>query len=74
MPKLDGVSATSHLRRRGDRTLVVAMTSATRPNEIEKYLSIGMDDVMGKPFTKNNLLRVLKVMSFLSELESVITR
>jgi osomolarity two-component system, response regulator SKN7 len=64
MPKMDGVSATTRLRQLGNQTLMVAMTSATRPDEIEKYLVIGMDGVIGKPFTKDDLFKTLRVRSY----------
>jgi CheY-like chemotaxis protein len=70
MPKLDGVSATSQLRQRGNLTPVIAMTSAVRSDEREKYLSIGMDGVIGKPFTRDLLCGTLKVRSSLSAMDS----
>jgi CheY-like chemotaxis protein len=70
MPKLDGVSATWQLPQRGNRTPVIAMTRATRPDEREKYLSIGMDGVISKPFTRDLLWGTLKVRLSLSAMGS----
>jgi len=41
MPKLDGISATSMIRRFDDRTPIISMTSNSKPNEILTYYSSG---------------------------------
>jgi len=41
MPKLDGVSATSLIRRFDHMTPIISMTSNSKPNEIMTYYSSG---------------------------------
>ncbi|KAK7062748.1 kinase-regulated stress-responsive transcription factor skn7 [Paramarasmius palmivorus] len=60
MPKLDGVSATSLIRKFDHMTPIISMTSNAKPNEIMTYYSSGMNDILPKPFTKQGLLDVLE--------------
>ncbi|KAJ7272952.1 HSF-type DNA-binding-domain-containing protein, partial [Mycena rebaudengoi] len=60
MPKLDGVSATSMIRKFDPQTPIISMTSNSRPNEIMTYYSSGMNDILPKPFTKEGLLDMLE--------------
>lgn len=61
MPKLDGVSATSLIRQFDHLTPIISMTSNSKPNEVVKYYSSGMNDILSKPFTKDDLLQKLEV-------------
>ncbi|KAJ7221632.1 HSF-type DNA-binding-domain-containing protein, partial [Mycena pura] len=60
MPKLDGVSATSMIRKFDPQTPIISMTSNSRPNEIMTYYSSGMNDILPKPFTKEGLFEMLE--------------
>ncbi|ESK92768.1 putative response regulator receiver protein [Moniliophthora roreri MCA 2997] len=60
MPKLDGVSATSLIRKFDHMTPIISMTSNAKPNEIMTYYSSGMNDILPKPFTKQGLLDMLE--------------
>ncbi|KAI5991660.1 hypothetical protein EDC04DRAFT_1340899 [Pisolithus marmoratus] len=60
MPKMDGISATSLIRRFDHITPIISMTSNSRPAEIMTYYSSGMNDVLPKPFTKEGLLDMLE--------------
>ncbi|KAJ7935771.1 hypothetical protein B0H13DRAFT_2177272 [Mycena leptocephala] len=60
MPKLDGVSATSMIRKFDLQTPIISMTSSSRPTDIMNYYSHGMNDILPKPFTKDGLLEVLE--------------
>ncbi|KAH6887323.1 SKN7, two-component response regulator [Coprinopsis sp. MPI-PUGE-AT-0042] len=60
MPKLDGVSATSIIRKFDKGTPIISMTSNSKPNEIMTYYSSGMNDILPKPFTKQGLLDMLE--------------
>ncbi len=55
MPDMDGYETTAHIRAMepdgGARLPIVAMTANTRQVDIEKCLSAGMDDHLGKPLT-----------------------
>lgn len=61
MPRLDGVSATSLIRQFDHMTPIISMTSNSKPDDITKYYSSGMNDVLPKPFTKDGLLNMLEV-------------
>lgn len=61
MPKLDGMSATSLIRQFDPKTPIISMTSAADPNEVIKYYSHGMNDILPKPVTKQSLVDMLKV-------------
>ncbi|KAG8949234.1 kinase-regulated stress-responsive transcription factor skn7 [Tulasnella sp. 419] len=60
MPKLDGASATSLIRQFDHMTPIISMTSNSRPNEVLTYFSSGMNDILPKPFTKENLFTMLE--------------
>ncbi|GAA5928610.1 hypothetical protein JCM1841_000174 [Sporobolomyces salmonicolor] len=60
MPNLDGVSATSLIRQFDPMTPIISMTSNSGPNDIMTYFSHGMNDILPKPFTKENLLGMLE--------------
>jgi len=60
MPKLDGVSATSLIRKFDPRTPIISMTSNSKPHDIMYYFSQGMNDILPKPFTKEGLLGMLE--------------
>ena len=53
MPEMDGVQATREIRTngtaRGKQVPIIAMTANVLPEEIDKYLSAGMTDHIGKP-------------------------
>ncbi|KAL1761223.1 HSF-type DNA-binding-domain-containing protein [Schizophyllum commune] len=60
MPKLDGVSATSLIRKFDHMTPIISMTGNAKPNEIMTYYSSGMNDILPKPFSKEGLLDMLE--------------
>ncbi|KAJ7036183.1 HSF-type DNA-binding-domain-containing protein [Mycena alexandri] len=60
MPKLDGVSATSMIRKFDPQTPIISMTSNSKPTEIMTYYSCGMNDILPKPFTKQGLFDMLE--------------
>jgi PAS domain S-box-containing protein len=62
MPVMDGYEATKAIRM-GDapknQTPIIALTANATRNEIEKCLTAGMNDCIPKPFTPEDLFRVL---------------
>jgi len=57
MPEMDGLEATRLIKRLDDggKVLVIGVTASTMPEEIESCLAAGMDDVLGKPITRESL-------------------
>ncbi|MDR3000194.1 MAG: response regulator [Fibromonadaceae bacterium] len=59
MPVMDGIEATSKIMALNTGTPIVAMTANVMPSELERYKRHGMPDCLGKPFTTQELWRVL---------------
>lgn len=60
MPFMDGILATSLIRQFDLSTPIISMTSNFDPMEINRYLGIGMNDCLPKPFTKEKMLKMLE--------------
>ncbi|KAK9446393.1 HSF-type DNA-binding-domain-containing protein [Limtongia smithiae] len=72
MPNLDGVSASSLIRQFDPLTPIVAMTGNVSNNDVIAYYSHGMNDVLAKPFTKENLFDILeKHLIHLKEIKEI---
>ena len=61
MPKLDGCSATSMIRQFNRSTPIIAVTSNVKPGQIMSYFTAGMNDALGKPFAKAEVIEILEV-------------
>jgi len=59
MPKLNGYLATKELRNRGFKKPVIACTASAQEDEREQCLSYGMDDILTKPFRRQDVLNAL---------------
>ena len=59
MPVMGGVEAASKIAALNTGTPVVAVTANIMPSELDKYKKSGMSDCLGKPFTSQELWRVL---------------
>ncbi|WPK25906.1 hypothetical protein PUMCH_003242 [Australozyma saopauloensis] len=59
MPNLDGASAANFIRKFDENTPIVAMTSNYEEKDLENYLHHGMNDILAKPFTKDDLYLML---------------
>ena len=59
MPVMDGMEAATKILDMGTGTPIIAMTANIMASEIEKYQAIGMPDCLGKPFTSQELWRLL---------------
>ncbi|MCL2079301.1 MAG: ATP-binding protein [Oscillospiraceae bacterium] len=59
MPVMDGMEAASKINALNIKTPIVAMTANIMADELEKYKNNGMPDCLGKPFTSQQLWRVL---------------
>ena len=59
MPEMDGFEATRQLRARGYPGRIVALTAAVTPEDRERCLTAGMDDMVSKPLRVEQLVRLL---------------
>jgi len=57
MPEMDGLEATRNIRLAGDATPIIAMTANVFREDIEKCLSAGMDDHIGKPLEMDVVIK-----------------
>ena len=59
MPRMDGLEATREIRKReeyiGEHITIVALTAHVQSENRNECLDAGMDDFMGKPFTREEL-------------------
>ncbi len=65
MPEMDGVTATSSIRRREvelgrDKTPIIAVTASVQPEDTRGYLSAGTDDCVAKPVETRVLVSALE--------------
>lgn len=59
MPEMNGYDATMEIRRLGINIPVVAMTANGYRSETDKYLAVGMNDLITKPFREDELLDIV---------------
>jgi len=59
MPVMDGIEAASKILELNTGTPIVAMTANIMASDLENYKKHGMPDYVGKPFTSQELWRVL---------------
>lgn len=60
MPEMDGIEATQILRKEMNvKTPIIALTANAFKSEIDKCLSIGMDDYITKPFAEESLITII---------------
>ncbi len=59
LPGIDGLTILRHIRHHADRTIaalpVIAMSAHVFTEEVDQYLSAGMNGFLGKPFSLENL-------------------
>ena len=59
MPNLDGATATSIIRNFDNQTPIIAMTGNIDDQDLIAYLQHGMNDILAKPFTRDDLYTML---------------
>ena len=65
MPNLNGIEATKYIRKMEQveglkYTPIVAVTANALSSDRERFISSGMDDYVSKPYTEEDIIRVLK--------------
>jgi len=60
MPYLDGLETSQRLRASGLTTPIVALTAHARREDAERCLAVGMNDFLGKPFRRHELMAILE--------------
>ena len=65
MPEKDGIQATIELRAKGYKLPIVAMTASASKEDMERAISIGMNDYIVKPVKVNTIKAIL--MNYFSE-------
>lgn len=60
MPIMDGFEATKQLREEGYTRPIIALTAGTTIEERERCIEAGMDDILSKPYTAEDLREMLK--------------
>ena len=61
MPVMDGLTATGLIRKEGAsrNSRIVAVTAHSMPEDVERIRAAGMDDMLMKPISSGNLIRIL---------------
>jgi CheY-like chemotaxis protein len=62
MPRMDGMAATRAIRALVGpvaETPIIAVTTAAAPGEVLRYLSVGMNDVVAKPVSREKLAEAI---------------
>ncbi len=62
MPHMDGIEATRHIRCMPDpvgQAPIIALTAFVEPEQRAEMLEAGMDDILAKPFQKDQIASVL---------------
>ena len=60
MPEMDGLEATSEIRKNGFKLPIIAMTANVFREDIEKCLKAGMNEHIGKPLDIGNVLNKIR--------------
>ncbi|MDR0377479.1 MAG: response regulator [Spirochaetaceae bacterium] len=61
MPRMNGCEAAGRLRRQGFRKPIIAVTASVFPDEKERCMEAGFDDILIKPFKRRDVERMLQV-------------
>jgi len=59
MPEMDGIEATTAIRKKNNSIPIIAMTAGITGDEIARCAAAGTNDFVPKPFNPDELFRVL---------------
>ncbi|MCG8405545.1 MAG: response regulator [Phycisphaerales bacterium] len=60
MPEFSGIEATTVLRSKGYMGIIVAFSTLSSPEERERCLAVGFDQCLSKPYTGEDMSRLLE--------------
>ena len=60
MPDMDGLEASRLLRKAGFQGVIIAFSANAYKEDFHKSLAAGMNDHLNKPFTRQDLIAILK--------------
>jgi CheY-like chemotaxis protein len=63
MPRMNGYEAASWIRKNGHECPIIACTASAQANEREQCLAAGMDDILPKPYKRQDVIGVIKKFS-----------
>lgn len=69
MPKMNGYEASRWMREHGYTIPIIACTASAQPNEKEQCISMGMTDILPKPYRRTDVMEILSYFSQTKENE-----
>ena len=63
MPRMNGYEAAGWIRKNGHECPIIACTASAQTNEREQCLEAGMDDILPKPYKRQDVIGVIKKFS-----------
>ncbi|MFQ3251210.1 MAG: PAS domain S-box-containing protein [Glaciecola sp.] len=70
MPVLDGMQACIAIKKLSPETPIIALTANVFAEDIEKYKNAGFDSFMGKPYEKDEIIKLVKAYLLKQDLNS----
>ena len=58
---MDGIHATSEIRKMGVKTPIIALTASATPDTRLMINEVGMNNYVSKPYSPDDLYRVIKL-------------
>ncbi len=71
MPVKNGIEATSEIRRDGFNGIIIACTANNDQNDFDYYKTIGINDIIVKPFKSQTIKQVLENWAAIMELPAL---